>query len=109
MQRKSTANLREARHSSATRARKAKPDFEVPLTVTEPIAEAANAVYMEDVASLSPESPIVAATVEQPLPLMMAGTALWGLGVTAFMLIPMATATFLAAPLIFANKLFQES
>src|SRR6266699_1653889 len=73
------------KHASATRTPRPKPNFERSLETLEPIATAGS-VQLEEVASPPPQSPVEAVTVEQPLPLMMAGITLWGVGITAFVL-----------------------
>lgn len=42
---------------------------------------------------------------ERPLPLLMAETSLWSLGLTAFVLAPMAATAIAVAPLMLAKKL----
>jgi hypothetical protein len=96
------------KHAPITRARKLKLNPEV-SPETRPLASAALAGLMEELASPPPDSPVTAVTEEQPLPVMMAAMALWGVGFTAFMLIPMAVAAVAASPLIVAADWFRRS
>jgi hypothetical protein len=43
---------------------------------------------------------------KQSLPMMIAEIALWGGGVTAFVLVPIAVAAVVATPLILAGQMF---
>jgi hypothetical protein len=108
MHRKREAIFRPSKHTSVTRVRKVKPDVGSQLNVIEHVVSAAMADLIEDVESAPPESPLVAATAEQPLPFMMAGMTLWGMGVTALVLTPMAIAALAATPLIFLSNLVRS-
>jgi hypothetical protein len=55
---------------------------------------------------LPPESIVTAATVEEPLPFLMAGMALWGVAVTAVVIAPLGLIALMASPLIVAGNVF---
>lgn len=74
---------------TTARARAASPDFETIEPVTLP----------------SPEVTPCDLAGERPLPILSAETSLWSMGITAFLLAPMATAAVAIAPVMVANKL----
>ncbi len=60
----------------------------------------------EGVVVLPPESIVTAVTVEEPLPLLMGAMALWGLGFTAVIMIPLGLVALAASPLICRRQRF---
>lgn len=81
-----TRNVREITHSPVLESQSAAPQLPSPVPET------------------PPDSPIVAATVEQPLPLMMAEISLWGLAV-GLVAVPLTALGLAAAPAVFASRL----
>jgi hypothetical protein len=71
----------------------------------EPIA--ASALPGERV--LPPESIVTAATVEEPLPLLMGAMALWGVGLTVTAILPLGMLALAASPLMLAGSVFRSS
>lgn len=66
-------------------------------------------VHGDRASHLPPESLITAATVEEPLPLLMSGLVLWGFGMTMAAMIPMSVAALLASPLLIARDVFRRT
>jgi hypothetical protein len=63
----------------------------------------------DGVSALPPESLVTATTVEEPLPILMAGMAVWGFGVTVAALIPIGMAAFLATPFLLVGSVFRRA
>jgi hypothetical protein len=61
------------------------------------------------VAAPSPQSIVTAVTLEEPfpLPLLIVGMALWGLGITAAVMVPLGCIALLGSPLIVASGIVQ--
>lgn len=82
--------LRRQKPDTVPRSRPATPDFEAIEPVRAPLPEPD--IHTDPVG-------------ERPLPLLMAETSLWSLGLTAFVLAPMAATAIAVAPLMLAKKL----
>lgn len=52
--------------------------------------------------ALPPDSIVTAVTVEQPLPLLVAGLSAWEIGITAAVMIPLGLVAMVASPAIIA-------
>jgi len=100
MARKS-APRRQTLHA-VTRARPRRPEFE---TIEPEIDASPLPAQPPAAAAVTPRDP----AGEQPLPILLAETSLWSMGVTAFLLAPMAAAAVAVAPVMLASKLLPSS
>ncbi|HWF07999.1 MAG TPA: hypothetical protein VG297_06020 [Bryobacteraceae bacterium] len=66
-------------------------------------------VHVDPVSHLPAESLVTAATVEEPLPLLMSGLVLWGFGMTMAAMIPLSLTAFVASPLLIARDVFRRA
>ncbi len=67
------------------------------------------ALPIDIVAALPTELLTTAAATQEPLPALIGGMTLWGLGITAVALIPMSLAALIASPIAIASNMLHRS
>jgi len=76
--------------------------------IKEPKQPIANTESVHDESALSPDSIATALTEEEPLPIVMAEMALWGMGISALM-IPIGIMGLCAAPFAAVGNIFHPA
>jgi hypothetical protein len=91
-----SSNFVQPKHTPVTRVRKISPSAGLRIEKVAPSTKA-----------FSPTPGLLAApaTEEEPGTLLTSAMAMWGLGVTACVMIPVMTAALAGAPLIFAGQM----
>jgi hypothetical protein len=76
--------------------------------IKEPKRQLPNTKPVDELGALSPDSIVTAITEEEPLPMVMAEMALWGMGMSALM-IPIGIMGLLAAPFAAVGNIFHPA